>query len=1255
MATKFEVVLSASLDKSSISTIEKQIANIGKSAKINITADNSQVNNLTQSLKSYSSTAESATSQSQNLSDAITKFAEWQIIGDIIHGVKDAIVDMVDQVFELDESLTELDKVTDLTSAGLQALTEDAFEVGEQIGATGKSVIDATTIFAQAGYDAQEALDLSSQAITLMNVSEAGATASDSASTLISTLKGFSEQGLEAEHIVDALNEVSNKYAVSVSDLSTGVEKASAAMASSGNTFEEMMGLLTAGTEVMQNAGKVANALSTISARLTAENDEYIASITGGMGTIDDQTGELRSTYDILKDLAEVYPELTSVEKQEMVEVVAGKTQRTALTSILTNFESAIGATEAALNSEGSAVEENNKRMESLSGKLTQLESAWQSLANTTVNSDFIKNILTWTTDFVKFLDTIGGIQTLIPMVTAFIAVWQFNKIQSGLTSFTTTLKGIGEYIGTLSSLSKETGKSMISVFTQVTSAATLTKLAIGGIGLALTAGIAIWNAYQQAQEEARQTAIDNANAHLEEANASIESNQEQIESEQEAIEKLEEEKTALENLKSTDEGTQEKITEKQKEIDKRNENIAAMKEEARQESLKALGEVSSQEGGETAGGIYLYSGTGVGEEDEKLASYVKEFNELVKETDGNTGAYNRTIEELKTKYSNLLAEQKKLYEETGGLEGSYLATEKILELLNREQEKTAENYEEDAELAEIYYNALKNGVSELEAGQDMVDWMQDWYGLTEEQMEQLKEGTDVIAENAEATEESTEATEENAEALQDVDDVIDEYASKNEDLADIVKEARNNAEESQSTYDALSDTLDGVQSAYSALTSAVDEYNENGYLSIDTLQSLLALDDEYISMLSLENGQLTLNQQALSDYTNALIAVRVAELQNAAVSDIWALAEGNVENMSELAQAAVKQFGADGVAAGSDLASAVPDINSFTEAILQAKAAASEDGTDVENFEEKANAIISSYQNVYKNITALGSGTSSSAGKTYTGSSSSSSKSSGSGSSSSTSSSETYKAEVDALYSYKNALDNAEESVDKLNDALKNTENFDEQEKYLNQLIEATNNQITATNNLKNAQVSQINDYINQLRAQGFAIQYNSASNELYIQNMQHLADFTGDAAKQVEELIEEIQDLNDDNRDLDSSVRDLTADVKDYYDQLADIPEEKLEKFNELMEEFQQSQLDLIQDQIDDLEYAMEHDERLQALEAQLEALEAQKEALEEQETIEEKLLAVEEAKAKLNQVSNQRTLNVYTDEGWVKENAQ
>lgn len=81
-------------------------------------------------------------------------------------------------------------------------------------------MIDATTIFSQAGYEIKDSLNLGEQAIMLKNVSEAGATAEGSANTLIAAMKAFNLEASDSGHIVDALNKVSNKYAVSVNDLS---------------------------------------------------------------------------------------------------------------------------------------------------------------------------------------------------------------------------------------------------------------------------------------------------------------------------------------------------------------------------------------------------------------------------------------------------------------------------------------------------------------------------------------------------------------------------------------------------------------------------------------------------------------------------------------------------------------------------------------------------------------------------------------------------------------------------------------------------------------------------------------------------------------------------------------------------------------------------------------------------------------------------------------------------------------------------
>ena len=54
-------------------------------------------------------------------------------------------------------------------------------------------------------------------------------------------------------------------------------------------------------------------------------------------------------------------------------------------------------------------------------------------------------------------------------------------------------------------------------------------------------------------------------------------------------------------------------------------------------------------------------------------------------------------------------------------------------------------------------------------------------------------------------------------------------------------------SDNASSTLSKLNSQLDEIQSAYSTLSSAISEYNSNGQLSIDTMQSIIALGDNWL------------------------------------------------------------------------------------------------------------------------------------------------------------------------------------------------------------------------------------------------------------------------------------------------------------------------------------------------------------------------------------------------------------------------
>lgn len=93
---------------------------------------------------------------------------------------------------------------------------------------------------------------------------------------------------------------------------------------------------------------------------------------------------------------------------------------------------------------------------------------------------------------------------------------------------------------------------------------------------------------------------------------------------------------------------------------------------------------------------------------------------------------------------------------------------------------------------------------------------------------------------------------------------------------------------------------IDNIQSAYKACSNAVEEYNKYGYMSVDSLQALLQMDDQYLNALELVNGKLQVNQSAYAD----LLATQYAEAQMEAISqatsELNAIAKGDAAEKAE-------------------------------------------------------------------------------------------------------------------------------------------------------------------------------------------------------------------------------------------------------------------------------------------------------------------------------------------------------------------
>lgn len=99
-----------------------------------------------------------------------------------------------------------------------------------------------------------------------------------------------------------------------------------------------------------------------------------------------------------------------------------------------------------------------------------------------------------------------------------------------------------------------------------------------------------------------------------------------------------------------------------------------------------------------------------------------------------------------------------------------------------------------------------------------------------------------------------------------------------------------------------ISSKMDEIQSAYKASTSAMEEYNQYGYMSLDSLQSLLTMNTEYLNCLELVNGKLQINKQSYAELLAAEYAEAAATILSNAQHEVANLtADGTAESTDDL------------------------------------------------------------------------------------------------------------------------------------------------------------------------------------------------------------------------------------------------------------------------------------------------------------------------------------------------------------------
>ena len=200
----------------------------------------------------------------------------------------------------------------------------------------------------------------------------------------------------------------------------TALQNSSSAMAVANNSLDETIALITAGTEIVQDASKVGNGLRTISMRIRGMNEETeelddslvnikgdVYELTNGKVSIMEDPDTYKSTYQILQEISKVWDELTDKQQAQLLDKLFGKTRAQIGASIISNFSQAEAAIKTMSESAGAADREMDIIKNSLEYKINALKETFTGIWQNVFNREDLGSLVDFATGIAEVLDGI--------------------------------------------------------------------------------------------------------------------------------------------------------------------------------------------------------------------------------------------------------------------------------------------------------------------------------------------------------------------------------------------------------------------------------------------------------------------------------------------------------------------------------------------------------------------------------------------------------------------------------------------------------------------------------------------------------------------------------------------------------------------------------------------------------------------------------------------------------------------------------
>lgn len=276
--------------------------------------------------------------------------------------------------------------------------------------------------------------------------------------------------------------------------------------------------------EELEEMGEDTDSLITTQSKLRDTIKEATAVASNQFKGFDilDDNGNYKSTYEIMLGIAQIYQEIVDTDKELgrnnanlLLETVAGKTRANIAASIFQSPDVLKSAYESSQNADNSAMRENDKYLQSISGHLSQLTNQWQEMWANAANREIINFFIDLGKVLLQVIDLFGVLPSTIIGVVAYLTLIKDASEDK------TIIKAIGTWIESLTQLENKTGKVVSKIVSVGSEIKTIFSSAVIPAALSLGTAVALIgvaaNAFGEYQRRIKQELLDGAKKSSEE------------------------------------------------------------------------------------------------------------------------------------------------------------------------------------------------------------------------------------------------------------------------------------------------------------------------------------------------------------------------------------------------------------------------------------------------------------------------------------------------------------------------------------------------------------------------------------------------------------------------------------------------------------------------------------------------------------------------------------------------------------------